>query len=51
MPPSATITNPPRCARYRLLALLDGRGLTSVGLDTLLADVADQGASCASQKS
>jgi len=35
----------------KLLALLDERGLTSVGLDALLGAVAPQGASCASQKS
>ena len=35
----------------KLLALLDERGLTSVGLDALLGDGAHQGASFASQKS
>ena len=35
----------------KLLALLDERGLTSVGLDALLGGAAPQGASCASQMS
>jgi peptidoglycan/xylan/chitin deacetylase (PgdA/CDA1 family) len=35
----------------RLVALLDERGLTSVGLDALLCDLAHPPSRCASQKS
>ena len=35
----------------RLVALLDERGLTSVGLDALLGDLPQPPSGCASQKS